>query len=347
MKNFLVTGGAGFIGSHVCALLLEDYNNVFLVDNLQNSSKKNLNDLKKLTHKNKSGNNLEVFEGDIRNEEFLRNIFTNAKNNGNQINGVLHFASLKQVEESQKKPILYWDNNLIGTIILLKIMEEFQCKTIIFSSSASVYSSKCISPISEEDEINPINTYGDTKVAIEKLLIGLTRNIDLGWKVSILRYFNPIGSHPSGLIGENNFVKATNIFPVICNVALNKKEYLEIFGNDWNTFDGTCIRDYVHIMDIAEGHIRALDYLINKAQNNTYNIFNLGTGKGSSIIELINTFEEVNNCFIKKRFTKRRFGDTSICFANVKKAEKVLNWKSKRSLEKMCYDGWIFAKNNF
>ena len=347
MKNILLTGGAGFIGSHVCALLLEEDNNVFLIDNFLNSSKKVLNNLKFIIPKNKSSNKLEVFKGDIRDEEFLREVFNFAKKKGTPINAVLHFASLKQVEESQKIPIDYWDNNLIGTIILLKTMEEFQCKTIIFSSSASVYSYKCISPISEQGEINPINTYGDTKVAIEKLLNGLTRNIDLGWKVSILRYFNPIGSHPSGLIGENNFLNTTNIFPVICNVASNKKDYLEIFGNDWNTYDGTCIRDYIHIMDVAEGHLCALNYLIYKTETNTSDIFNLGTGKGTSILELVNTFEKVNNCFIKRKFAKRRLGDTPICFANVKKAEKILNWKSKRSLEKMCIDGWLFAKNNF
>ena len=347
MRNILLTGGAGFIGSHVCALLLEENHNVFLIDNFKNSSEQVSNKLKSIIAKNESKNRLEIFRGDIRNKEFMRGVFNFAKNKGNPINAVFHFASLKKVEQSQKIPISYWDNNLIGTIILLKIMEEFKCKNIIFSSSASVYSSKCISPISEEGEINPINTYGDTKVAIEKLLLGLTRDFDLGWKVSILRYFNPIGSYPSGLIGENNFFNTTNIFPIICNVALNKQNCLEIFGNDWNTLDGTCIRDYIHIMDIAEGHLCALNYLINKTQKNTSNIFNLGTGKGTSILELVNTFEKVNKCIIKKKFAKRRLGDNPICFANVTKAEQILNWKSKRSLEKMCIDGWLFAKNNF
>ena len=348
MKSILITGGAGFVGSHISLMLIEQGYKIFIIDNLINSSNKTIEILNTFSIKNKQGiDNLSFIKGDIRNEDLMRKVFEIARANKTPIDNVIHLASLKQVLESQKKPITYWENNLIGTINLLKIMKEFNCKNIIFSSSATVYSPESHSPIKEDSKLNPINTYGETKLAIEKLLCNLKSDIQVGWKVAILRYFNPIGAHPSGLIGENPLGNPTNLFPIICNVAAKRKDVLEIFGKDWGTKDGTCVRDYVHIMDIAEGHLSSLNYLNKKAPDNSNITINLGTGEGTSVLDLIKTFEKVNNLEIKKVFTIRRVGDNGISFADVEKAKKMLNWIAKRSLENMCFDGWNYIQKNF
>ena len=304
MSSLLITGGAGFIGSHVCHALIQNGYDLYIIDNLKNSTSKSINILENLD-KNKNRKIIKFFEGDIKNDSSLREIFNIAKNNNSPIESVLHLASLKQIKESIIKPIMYWDNNLTGTISLLKIMQEFDCKQIVFSSSATVYSSKCLSPIGEDSEISPVNTYGHTKASIEKLLQNLTNNKE-GWKVVILRYFNPIGAHKSGLIGESPLGIPSNLFPIICRVASNSKKFLNIYGKDWNTHDGTCIRDYIHIMDIAEGHLSAIKYLMHNAKSNTFESFNLGTGEGTSVLQLIRTFEKVTNCEIPIRYTDRR-----------------------------------------
>jgi len=257
MKSILITGGAGFVGSHISLMLIEQGYKIFIIDNLINSSNKTIEILKTFSIKNKQGiDNLSFIKGDIRNEDLMRKVFEIARANKTPIDNVIHLASLKQVLESQKKPITYWENNLIGTINLLKIMKEFNCKNIIFSSSATVYSPESHSPIKEDSKLNPINTYGETKLAIEKLLCNLKSDIQVGWKVAILRYFNPIGAHPSGLIGENPLGNPTNLFPIICNVAAKRKDTLHIFGKDWGTKDGTCVRDYIHVYDLADMHIK-------------------------------------------------------------------------------------------
>ena len=253
-------------------------------------------------------------------------------------------AGLKSVEESIRKPLLYWDNNVIGTMNLLKIMKKFDCKTIVFSSSATIYGVVSSDPIDEKCKINPNNPYGHTKAAIEFMLKGIFESSKDKWRIANLRYFNPIGAHDSSLIGENPSDDPNNLFPIICNVAQGKYEELKIFGNDWPTLDGTCVRDYIHVMDLAEAHTSALDFLLsNKSQLIDLNI---GTGIGTSVLELVEKFSKVNNCSVRFSFSGRRQGDAPVVIANNNKAISVLNWKPKRNLEEMCKNGWEWKKNN-
>ena len=271
-------------------------------------------------------------------------LFLEAKEKGKPIEGVIHLAGLKSVEESIKSPLLYWDNNVIGTINLLKTMKKFDCKTIVFSSSATIYGVVSSDPINEKCNINPNNPYGHTKAAIEFMLKGIFEGSKDKWRIANLRYFNPMGAHDSGLIGENPSDLPNNLFPIICNVAQGKFGKLKIFGNDWPTLDGTCVRDYIHVMDLAEAHTRALDFLFsNKAQLIDLNI---GTGIGTSVLELIEKFSKVNNCSVPFSYTGRRLGDAPVVIANNDKALSVLNWKPKRNLEDMCKNGWEWKKNN-
>ena len=271
-------------------------------------------------------------------------LFLKAKEKGKPIEGVIHLAGLKSVEESIRKPLLYWDNNVIGTMNLLKIMQKFDCKTIVFSSSATIYGVVSSDPIDEKCNINPNNPYGHTKAAIEFMLKGIFESSKDKWRIANLRYFNPIGAHDSGLIGENPSDVPNNLFPIICNVAQGKFSELKIFGNDWPTLDGTCVRDYIHVMDLAEAHTRALDFLIsNKAQLIDLNI---GTGIGTSVLELLEKFSKVNNCSVPFSYSGRRQGDAPVVIANNNKAISVLNWKPKRNLEEMCKNGWEWKKNN-
>ena len=292
MQRILVTGGAGFIGSHTSLLLIEKGYEILIVDSLVNSSIEALEGLKKIigTKFLKMKNKLSFFKGDLRNESFIRDIFSNQYKIGKPITGVIHFAGLKSINESINEPLKYWDFNLVSTINLLKVMNLFGCRTIVFSSSASVYGASKNDLINEDQELDPINPYGLTKLTIEHVLSTLYESSPDKWKIINLRYFNPIGAHPSGLLGEIPNGIPNNIFPLIMQVALGEIEYFKIFGKNWPTNDGTGVRDYIHIMDLANGHFYALEYLINNPPK-ILNL-NLGTGIGTSVLDLIKTFEK-------------------------------------------------------
>ena len=346
MKTILVTGGLGFIGSHTCVKLLEKGYKILILDSLINSSIKVIDRIKKITLdvKYDVNENLKFYKCDLRDEFKLESIFKQNTSDKKKIDAVIHFSGLKAVSESVKDPLKYYDFNVLSTINLLKIMDKFDCKKIVFSSSATIYGNNCEdSNIKEDAPINPINPYGITKVVIENIL----QNLFLGsnsWSVSILRYFNPIGAHPSGLIGESPLKTPTNIFPIINEVASGERKNLNIFGNDWDTFDGTGIRDYIHVMDLADGHVLALEYLF----KNVGEIIklNLGTGNGTSVLELISTFKSVNNIEIPYLFTQRRKGDVSRAVADISLAKEKLNWFPIRDLKTMCKDGWEWKKQN-
>ena len=282
------------------------------------------------------------------------NVFKTFTEQKKEINSVIHFAGLKSVKNSVLNPIEYWDVNVIGSHKLVKIMEKYNCKNLVFSSSATIYGDSSSIPISENENVNPINPYGNTKAAVEKLLFDVAdcqTNTDeiqkssrSGWRIARLRYFNPVGAHHSGLIGESPNCTPNNLFPMICSVAIGKIDFLEVFGDDWPTPDGTGIRDYIHVMDLASGHISALNFLLNsKPQILT---LNLGTGKGTSVMQAVKTFEKVSKQKINFKILNRRSGDTAITIADVSMAEKYLNWKAKRDLEDMCASSWNWQKTN-
>ena len=346
MKNVLVTGGCGFIGSHTCIDLINNGFKIYVVDSNINSSSKVLEKVKTILSKNRKDidQNLIFEKGDIRDDKFLNKVFMRAKDEGNPINAVIHFAGLKSVAESVKEPLLYWDNNFLGSLTLIKVMKKFNCNTIVFSSSATVYGYIKSGTISEEFEILPENPYGQTKAAIEYLFKDLFNSQKNVWRVCNLRYFNPIGAHHSGLIGEDSKNIPNNLFPFICGVAKGKFEKLRIFGDDWQTYDGTCIRDYIHVMDLAESHTRALLFLFRN--NPQYTNFNIGTGKGTSVLELVECFIQTNKINVPYEFCNRRKGDVPILVANNKKAISELGWYPKRNIQDMCKDGWRWQNNN-
>tara|TARA_B100000886_G_scaffold294648_1_gene221189 strand:- start:6934 stop:7986 length:1053 start_codon:yes stop_codon:yes gene_type:complete len=345
MSSILITGGTGFIGSHTCLLLLERGYKVYIVDSNVNSSNSVIDKIKLIISNKDSKNikNLNFIKSNLMNSKIINEIFQNAKNKKEPIDSVIHFAGLKSVGESNKYPLRYWENNVSGTINLLKIMDKHNCTKLIFSSSATIYSSKSNAPITEETEIAPINTYGNTKATIEKFLSDLYKSDPHKWKIANLRYFNPIGAHPSGLLGENPQGKPNNIFPLINLVATKELEKLIVYGDDWNTPDGTCIRDYIHVMDLAEGHLSALNHLETKSPKILS--LNLGTGKGTSVLELINIFEKVNNVDIPFSIGSRRIGDNENVVADNSLACDLLDWRPSRSLEEMCRDGWVWKRN--
>ena len=345
MKKILVTGGTGFIGSHICTSLLKSGNEVYILDSLSNSTKNSLKNLKLIFSKQKFdiSKKLYFFKGDLRDKESIDSVFKKVKNKGNCIDGVIHLAGLKSVAESVNNPIKYWENNVIGSFNLFKSMLENNCKTIVFSSSAAVYGNAKDEILKESANINPLNTYASTKFTVENLLKNIYETKKEDWRIAILRYFNPIGAHDSGLIGENPREKPNNIFPLIINAAYEKKN-LEVFGNDWPTHDGTCIRDYIHVSDLAEGHLKALNYLF-KNKKKLVDL-NIGTGKGYSVLDLIKTFETANNVEVPFIFTNRRDGDCCALVANNLKAKQILNWNPLRSLEEMCHDGWKWKLMN-
>lgn len=282
--------------------------------------------------------------GDIRDYKFLKKLFFESKLNGKPIEAVIHFAGLKAVEESVENPLLYWDVNVGGSINLLRVMDEFRCRTIVFSSSATIYAPKTDELLKEDSDIAPLNPYGQTKAAIEQILSDLFQHTDQQWRIANLRYFNPIGAHQSGEIGESPLGKPNNLFPYISQVAVGARDILNIFGNDWPTPDGTGIRDYIHVMDLAEAHHAALEYLLDNESILTN--LNIGTGKGTSVLELINTFINVNDCKVPYTFCNRRLGDVPVSVANNELAIKTLNWHPKRSLEDICRDGWKWQMLN-
>ena len=333
MKNILVTGGTGYIGSHTVVELLNRGDNVIIVDNLSNSKIEVLDAIKKITDKDVKFYNINYLD-----RESLEKVFEE-----NEIDSVINFAGYKAVGESTKKPLEYYENNVSGAIILLETMQKYGVKKFVFSSSATIYgvqeSPKYVETMKRGIPSSP---YGMTKVMIEEILEDLYK-ADPEWKISILRYFNPVGAHESGLIGEDPEGIPNNLMPYIQRVAAKKLDELTIFGNDYNTPDGTCRRDYLHVVDLAVGHIKALEKL-DKSDNGIY-YYNLGTGTPKSVLEMVNTFKEVNNIDLPYKFGPRREGDLDEFFADPTKAETELGWKAEKTLEDMCRDSWNYQKN--
>lgn len=346
MKNILVTGGAGYIGSHTCLSLLEKGYKVFVIDSFINSSRNSLKKVLEVLEQKqiKSLDDLYFFEGDIRDKTFVESIFDKALRKNSKIEGVIHFAALKSVQESIINPILYWDNNVKGIINLLDIIQKKDCNNIVFSSSAAIYGEKSNKLVDENASTNPLNPYAFSKKVSEELLFNVFKSNPLKWKIVNLRYFNPIGAHSSGLIGESPKGIPNNIFPYITNVALGNFKEVSIFGKDWPTDDGTGVRDYIHVMDLAEAHIKAFEFL--DKNNSQFMNLNIGTGKGTSVLELIKTFQAVNQVKIPYKFVERRDGDVSELIADNSLMKNILNWQPKRSIEDMCKDGWNWQLNN-
>ncbi len=338
MKKFLITGGSGFIGSHTCYLLLKNGYELVVVDSHINSSPdslKNVRDI--LSNQFTDGSiRLNLKEGDIRDFEFLFNVFKE-ENNVKTIDGVIHFAGQKSVLKSIENPLSYWESNVSGSINLFKVMDYFGCRTIVFSSSATVYSPSEEGFFNEHDFVKPVNPYGNTKACIEKVLSDLFHSDNKKWRIANLRYFNPAGSFDSFNYIGNNF-SLDNLFPFINLVAAGRKNYLNIFGNDWDTPDGTCIRDYIHIMDLSEAHIATIEMLFEN--NPQYINLNIGTGVGVSVLDVVKTFSKVNNLKIPYKFVKRRRGDVKKLVADNKKAIQILNWVPHKSLSDICKDSW-------
>ena len=345
MNTILITGGTGFIGSHTCVVLLNAGFNLIILDSFINSSEKVIDNICKLANIKdiNQTQRLIVYKGDFRNKKILNLIFSEAELKNNNISCVIHFAGLKAVGESNFKPLSYWDVNVSGTINILKVMEQYKCNNFVFSSSAAVYGGLNNNP-NEDSITKPENPYGETKLTVEKILRNLYFSSPNKWRIVLLRYFNPIGAHESGLLGEDFNNDANNIFPGICKVALGKKKFFNVFGNDWPTPDGTGVRDYIHVMDLADGHFQAMQYLLrNKPQ---VVCLNLGTGVGTSVLELIRIFEESNSCKVPYLISNRRIGDVACLIADNKLAISKLNWFPKRDLKKMCQDSWNWNKKN-
>ena len=331
--NVLVTGGAGYIGSHTCVELLEGGHDVVIIDNLCNSSPKSLDRVRELT-----GKDFRFYEGDVRDAALLRKIFSE-----NAIDRVIHFAGLKAVGESVAQPWRYYDNNLNSTLVLTKVMEEVGVKKLIFSSSATVYTADNEMPLNENSRTgNCTNPYGWTKYMTEQILQGMA-HADESWSIVLLRYFNPIGAHKSGRIGEDPRGIPNNLMPYITQVAVGRREYLGVFGNDYDTPDGTGVRDYIHVVDLAKGHVAAVSYA---AANTGCEVFNLGTGVGYSVLDMVTTFAKVNNVEVPYKITDRRPGDIGTCYADPAKSRDVLGWQAEKTLADMCRDAWKWQKEN-
>ena len=329
----LVTGGAGYIGSHTCVELLNEGYEVVVVDNLCNSNPESLKRVQELT-----GKTLKFYEGDVRDEALLKKIFAE-----NEVSCVIHFAGLKAVGESVAMPWEYYDNNLNSTLVLTKVMKEVGMKNIIFSSSATVYTADNEMPLKEDSRTgNCTNPYGWTKYMTEQILGGIA-HADKEWSVVLLRYFNPIGAHASGDIGEDPRGIPNNLMPYITQVAVGRREKLSIFGDDYDTPDGTGVRDYIHVVDLARGHVAAVKYANN---NRGCEVFNLGTGTGYSVLDMVKAFRSVNNVELPYVITERRPGDIATCYADPAKSENLLGWKAQYTLEDMCRDSWNWQKKN-
>ena len=326
MDNILVTGGTGFIGSHTVVELLNAGYNVVVLDNLVNSSKESLERIKKIT-----GKSVKFYEDDLLDMEALQNIFE--KEN---ISSVIHFAGLKAVGESCQIPLAYFNNNITGTINLVMAMEKYNVKSLVFSSSATVYGKPESVPIREDFPLSVSNPYGRTKLIIEDMLRDIYK-ADKSWDIALLRYFNPIGAHESGEIGESPNGIPNNLLPYVAKVAIGELEAVNVFGDDYDTPDGTGVRDYIHVADLAEGHIKALEKLSTHPGLVTYN---LGTGKGYSVLDIIHNFEKACGKERPYKITDRRPGDIDMCYADPEKAKKELGWEAKRDIDKMCEDAW-------
>lgn len=329
----LVTGGAGYIGSHTCVELMNAGIDVVIVDNFYNCKKSSIDRIKALV-----GRDFPYYECDIRDREGLDKIFKTEK-----IDSVIHFAGLKAVGESVQKPLEYFDNNITGTLVLLDVIRKNGCKKIVFSSSATVYGTKNISPLTEDMEIGGVtNPYGRTKYMIECILQDLYVS-DKDWSICLLRYFNPIGAHKSGTMGEAPNGIPNNLMPYITQVAIGKRDHLSVFGNDYDTPDGTCVRDYIHVVDLALGHVKAVQKV--EGEKGVF-IYNLGTGKGYSVLDVVNAFKKASGIDIKYEIVARRAGDLAVCYSDPSKAYKELGWKAERDIEEMCEDSWRWQKQN-
>ncbi len=330
--SILVTGGAGYIGSHTCIEMQNAGYDVIVIDNLDNSSDESLKRVEKIT-----GKPVKFYKEDVRDREALKKIFTE-----NKIEAVIHFAGLKAVGESVREPMMYYNNNLISTIALIETMNEFGVKKIVFSSSATVYGVATEMPLVEGMPLGAINPYGRTKYFIEEILRDLYV-ADKEWCIALLRYFNPIGAHKSGLIGEDPKGIPNNLMPYISQVAVGKLEKLHVFGNDYNTVDGTGVRDYIHVVDLAQGHVKAIDWAL---ENTGCEPFNLGTGNGTSVLQLRNAFVEANGIDVPYVIDPRRPGDPDEVYANAEKAKNVLGWEAKYGIKEMCEDTWRWQSGN-
>ena len=328
----IVTGGAGFIGSHTVVELLDAGYEVVVIDNFSNSKPEVLEKIKIITNKN-----FAFYEGDVCDKQILQQIFTD-----HQIDATIHFAGLKAVGESVIKPVEYYSNNLISTLHLLEVMREFDSKRIVFSSSATVYGDPHALPIDESFPLSTTNPYGTTKLFTERILEDVYAS-DTSWGMAILRYFNPIGAHASGLIGENPNDIPNNLMPYILKVATGELPELNVFGNDYDTADGTGVRDYIHVVDLAKGHLKAIEFVIN---NQKIDHFNLGTGIGYSVFDLVAAVEKINNLSIPYKIIGRRPGDIAACYANPAHAKEVLNWETELGIEAMCKDAYNFVMQN-
>lgn len=333
MSTVLVTGGAGFIGSHTSVELLNAGYDIIILDNFVNSKPESLKRIKELT-----GKDFKFYQADIRDEEAMTKVFAE-----NKIDAVIHFAGLKSVPQSVKEPLNYYDNNIAGTVCLCRVMDKAGCKKLVFSSSATVYGSKNPSPLREDMPTGgTTNPYGTTKYFIEQILQDLCIS-DSEWGVSILRYFNPIGAHKSGRIGEDPNGIPGNLMPYITQVAIGKLECLNVCGNDYPTPDGTGVRDYIHVVDLATGHIKALDRLL-KVKG--CEVYNLGTGKGYSVLDVVKAFEKASGIKINYRIAPRRAGDVACCYADATKAKEVLGWQAQYDIDDMCADSWRWQSQN-
>ncbi|QKX49462.1 UDP-glucose 4-epimerase GalE [Planococcus glaciei] len=330
--KILVTGGVGFIGSHAAVELLENGYEIVVVDNLSNSQIESIQRVKELT-----GKDFPFYEVDLLDAEALDAIFVS-----NDIDAVMHFAGLKAVGESVQMPLAYYHNNITGTLILCETMKKHGVKNIVFSSSATVYGNPDRVPIDESFPLSATNPYGRTKLMIEEILRDLHVS-DASWRIAILRYFNPIGAHESGRIGENPTGIPNNLMPYITQVAIGKREQLQVFGNDYDTHDGTGVRDYIHVVDLAKGHLKALQYL---DENEGIETFNLGTGTGYSVLDLVESFGEVTSTDIPYQIVERRPGDIGVCYANPEKAKTILGWHAEKDLKEMCKDSWKWQSQN-
>ena len=330
--SILVTGGLGYIGSHTTVELLEAGYDVVVVDNLYNCKESVKNNIYKIT-----GKNFKFYKYDLTNRQHCEKVFEE-----NSIDAVIHFCAYKAVGESVERPLKYYDNNIKSTLVLLGEMNKYNVKKLVFSSSACVYGDSNKMPVKEEDKLLTTNPYGRTKLMIEDMLRDLYKS-DNSWNISILRYFNPIGAHESGIIGEESNDIPNNLMPYITKVALGELKELSVFGNDYNTLDGSGVRDYIHVVDLAKGHIKALEKLREECGLVTYN---LGTGKGVSVLELVNIFSKVNNIEVPYKIVGRRKGDVAECYADVTKANKELDWKATKTIEDMCRDSYKWGVKN-
>ncbi|MCU9612317.1 UDP-glucose 4-epimerase GalE [Caldibacillus lycopersici] len=330
--EILVTGGAGYIGCHVCVELLEAGYSIVIVDNLCNSKMESINRIKEIT-----GKNFSFYSVDLLDKRALEQVF--AENN---IDAVIHLAGVKAVGESVEIPHFYYHNNITGTLVLCEVMKNYGVMRIVFSSSATVYGNPKRVPISENFPLSPTNPYGRTKLMIEEILRDIY-SADPSWSITLLRYFNPVGAHHSGRIGEDPRGVPNNLMPYLTQVAIGTRKELQIYGNDYPTVDGTGVRDYIHVVDLAKGHLKALERIL---KSTDLEVYNLGTGRGVSVLEILTAFEKVSGVKIPFKIVNRRPGDVASCFANPSKAEYELGWTAEKDIEEMCMDAWRWQVNN-